>query len=79
MKVLIVTYFLCLKIVSRAKEVYNIGLNILKRLTIILSFLLAIVLKQTLNIRQEVNVIVAAFRTAKANRFMNFCHIGKKG
>ena len=59
---------------SRAKEVYNIGPYILKRLTIILLFLLAIVLKQTLNIRQEVFVIVivAALRAAKANRFMNF-------
>ena len=59
---------------SRTKEVYNIGLNILKRLTIVLSFLLAIILKQILNIRQEVNVIVivAALRAAKANRFMNF-------
>ena len=62
--------------VSRAKEVNNIGPYILKRLTIILLFLLAIVLKQPLNIRQEVFVIVigivAALRAAKANRFMNF-------
>ena len=72
-EVLIVTHFLCVKIVSRTKEVYNIGLYILKRFTIILSFLLAIILKLILNIRQEVNVIVAAFRAAKANRFMNFC------
>ena len=64
---------------SRTKEVYNIGLYILKRFTIILSFLLAIILKQILNIRQEVNVIVAALRAAKANRFMNFRHIGNKG
>ena len=68
---------------SRTKEVYNIGLNILKRLTIVLSFLLAIILKQILNIRQEVNVnvivIVAALRAANIKlRIKIPCLLGNK-